>query len=245
MTPAVKDAVRSFQLDPTGFTWVDRTNAHSCRHSDYSDRAAALGILGPFEYKELPLPFESSAIVTEGEVGRYIHMISRTQKSLVFTFSLNDGRRIFELETEFENATSGRKIWWDRDAEASIMLSAKPGESVVDVLTVMEQQAIRDYLYASAGFYGDVSAASPTKRKAQKGSGCCKPLYDWHTVVLAPPKPKQEPLGGTHASPRPHDRRGHFKNYKSGKRVWFAACKVNKGKIGFIFKDYKTKEKTT
>ena len=33
--------------------------------------------------------------------------------------------------------------------------------------------------------------------------------------------------GGTHASPRPHDRRGHPRNLKSGHTVWVRDCKIN------------------
>jgi hypothetical protein len=32
---------------------------------------------------------------------------------------------------------------------------------------------------------------------------------------------------GTHASPRPHDRRGHPRHLKSGREVWVRACRIN------------------
>ena len=77
------------------------------------------------------------------------------------------------------------------------------------------------------------------KRKA-KGKGPV--IFDWHTVTVEKPKPKQEPKGGTHASPRLHDRRGHWRTYPSGKRGWVKACKVGDGGKGVVFKDYKIKE---
>lgn len=46
-------------------------------------------------------------------------------------------------------------------------------------------------------------------------------------------------LGGTHASPIEHERRGHWRTYKSGKRTWVDAVTVNKGVGGRIEKDYK------
>ena len=48
-------------------------------------------------------------------------------------------------------------------------------------------------------------------------------------TVLVPgvaPKPTTA-KGGTHASPRPHDRRGHPRNLKSGRTVWVRDCKIN------------------
>jgi hypothetical protein len=72
------------------------------------------------------------------------------------------------------------------------------------------------------------------KRK-RKGK---KPLISWHTVKIEPPSEKREHQGGTHASPRLHDRRGHWRTYKSGKRVFIKACKVGDASKGLVFKDY-------
>ena len=52
-------------------------------------------------------------------------------------------------------------------------------------------------------------------------------MFDWHTVTIAPTAAKSGHKGGTHASPRLHDRRGHWRTIKaSGKRVWVRHCKV-------------------
>ena len=48
-------------------------------------------------------------------------------------------------------------------------------------------------------------------------------------TVLVPgsaPKPATA-KGGTHASPRPHDRRGHPRNLKSGRTVWVRDCRIH------------------
>ncbi len=78
--------------------------------------------------------------------------------------------------------------------------------------------------------------------RAAKGK---KPLFDWTTVEIKSVSYKNTPLGGTHASPRQHDRRGHFRMYKSGKRVWVAQTKVGKASNGVIFHDYKIAPLTT
>jgi hypothetical protein len=64
------------------------------------------------------------------------------------------------------------------------------------------------------------------------------PLYDWTTVVIEPTKNKSESKGGTHASPRLHDRRGHLRRLRSGKNVWVKPCKVGDASKGTIFHDY-------
>ena len=75
-------------------------------------------------------------------------------------------------------------------------------------------------------------------KRAAKGKGPV--LFDWHTVEVAPPAPKNEHQGGTHASPRLHDRRGHWRTIKkTGKRVWVRNCKVGDASKGVVFKDYK------
>ena len=88
---------------------------------------------------------------------------------------------------------------------------------------------------------------APTEKKSlinqkRKAKGKGPVIFDWHTVTVEKPKPKQEPKGGTHASPRLHDRRGHWRTYPSGKRGWVKACKVGDGSKGVVFKDYKIKE---
>ena len=66
------------------------------------------------------------------------------------------------------------------------------------------------------------------------------------TVVIEPTKPKGDAQGGTHASPRWHERRGHWRTMKkTGKKVWVKNCEVGDKTIGAVFHDYKLKEKNT
>jgi len=66
------------------------------------------------------------------------------------------------------------------------------------------------------------------------------PLFEWKTVTIEPQVRQSVSLGGTHASPRLHDRRGHWRTMKkSGKRVWVRDCKVGDPSKGIIKHDYK------
>lgn len=64
------------------------------------------------------------------------------------------------------------------------------------------------------------------------------PSYDWRTVVIEPTAPRRDALGGTHASPRQHDRRGHLRRLRSGRNVWVKPCKVGDPNKGVVFHDY-------
>ena len=75
-----------------------------------------------------------------------------------------------------------------------------------------------------------------SKRRAK---GKPPALFDWHTVVIAPRPEPGPPKGGTHASPRLHDRRGHWRKHPNGKTIWVKPCKVGDATKGVIFKDYK------
>lgn len=46
-------------------------------------------------------------------------------------------------------------------------------------------------------------------------------------------------LGGSHASPRLHIRRGHIRRYQTGKTTWVKQCMVGTPELGVIEKDYR------
>lgn len=74
------------------------------------------------------------------------------------------------------------------------------------------------------------------RSRAKKGKS---PLFvTWNTIVVAPSKPHGESKGGTHASPRKHDRRGHWRQYASGKRGWVRQAVVGDAAKGLVMKDY-------
>ena len=51
-------------------------------------------------------------------------------------------------------------------------------------------------------------------------------------------QPKLSSLGGTHASPRWHIRRGHWRNLADGRRVFVRECQVGDMARGGVVKDY-------
>lgn len=81
----------------------------------------------------------------------------------------------------------------------------------------------------------EVQQTFTNRRKIAAGKA---PTYDWKTVVIGPKQPKSEHQGGTHASPRQHDRRGHLRTFKSGKSIWVKPHKVGNAALGSVFHDY-------
>lgn len=83
-----------------------------------------------------------------------------------------------------------------------------------------------------------VPSVLPTFTNRRKIAQGKVPSYEWRTVVIEPSVPRQQGKGGSHASPRQHDRRGHLRRLKSGKNVWVKACKVGDAAKGVVFHDY-------
>lgn len=86
------------------------------------------------------------------------------------------------------------------------------------------------------GYKAVVKNSHINRQRAKKGKAPL--IYDWRTVTIEPPKPKSESIGCTHASPRKHQRRGHWRNHPNGKRVWVRDCWVGDASKGIVFKDY-------
>jgi hypothetical protein len=102
-------------------------------------------------------------------------------------------------------------------------------------------QTLLGRLEAPQTAYMPVARQSFTsRRKVAQGK---KPSYDWRTVTVLPQREPSEPQGGTHASPREHDRRGHWRTLKT-KRVWVRPCKVGNPAQGKVFHDYKVPDET-
>ena len=78
------------------------------------------------------------------------------------------------------------------------------------------------------------------KRRLAKGQSAI--IFSWHTVVVDAKTAPQDGLGGTHASPRQHERRGHWRVTSSGKKVWVRNCMVGDPALGSVFHDYQVKQ---
>jgi len=78
------------------------------------------------------------------------------------------------------------------------------------------------------------------KNESRKRKGLT-PLFSYWTLELSDKQEKGLHLGGTHASPRVHLRRGHIRRLESGKHIWVNAHVVGNKENGMVHKDYRLK----
>jgi hypothetical protein len=78
------------------------------------------------------------------------------------------------------------------------------------------------------------------KARCKRGK---KPLFSYWTLEIDIPRKMVErvDLGGTHASPRVHLRKGHPREYAPGLWTWVKGHAVGNKKLGMVHKDYAIK----
>jgi hypothetical protein len=247
MTPLILEFISDIyrdndgSLDPADLMWFDA--------SDVVPETIDLSA----DVLETPLPFKYTAFVCKTivePVCKVLVMLSNnppikvdgtvchawvknpetngTVRLINFYYKIEDGQIMvtyFEIEgNKINELPSDEVSEQDRDTNRT---------------TVALIAAFLDSLNKGTNYYAPTKRANHIKR-LRHGK---VPLFDWKTVTIEPSKPKREHLGGTHASPRLHDRRGHWRYMKkSGKKVWVKDCKVGDPLKGIIFHDYKFKE---
>jgi len=77
-------------------------------------------------------------------------------------------------------------------------------------------------------------------RKLMKRDGIPE-LKDFHKLYIRKQRSTYEPRGGTHASPRAHFRRGHWRHLSEIKKTWVRWTMVGDLDLGFIDKAYVVK----
>lgn len=75
------------------------------------------------------------------------------------------------------------------------------------------------------------------KARAKRGK---QPLFSYHTLEIDPTASREAgvDMGGTHASPRVHLRRGHIRQFAPGRYCWVRESVVRGTTPGIVHKDY-------
>lgn len=225
MTPLIKELVKlvsSVDIDPTEMHWFDMTGVIK-EYIEYDQR----------KYLLHPAPYEHMMLCGRTQQGDF--MLSVFSKLSVTSSKVVTGWII--KPTGFKDI-------------GSFLIAEHNGEPKVgDVDTPIDEKdrammcGIVAMFYASLDMTVQAYVPTPHQANVSRAKRGLKPLYDWHTVVIEPSKPKQEPQGGTHASPRRHQARGHWRTYASGERGWVKECWRGDASKGTIFKDYQIKER--
>lgn len=230
MTPLIQKAV-SLSADPEKFMWFDVGDMD--RHDGNSI---------PMETM-LHLPFEKIQIVGR-DIAKNAFALALIQGKENVTVGGNSLPE--DMKFPFEMRYIEPFSYILNPIEGKLKFYRKKDQSSI---TVDELAPIMRFVAAALVKLSAPSTAyRPTPKRTfinQKRGAKGKPAlsFDWHTVEIVPPAKKNDPQGGTHASPRLHDRRGHWRMMKkTGKRVWVRHCKVGDASKGVVFKDYAVKE---
>ena len=217
MTPLIKEMVKltvNADLDPTQMNWFDVTGAIKTHFG-----------AAPKKYLLHPAPYKKMMLCGNAGEGNFMLSVTVRDKTTIV------GGWIL-------NKSGFRKL-------GAFLLAEHNGEPHAgEFLGEVTQEDVNMMCGIVAMFYAslDTKVESyvlvPHQANISRAKRGLKLLYEWRTAVIEPSKSKQEHQGGTHASPRRHQARGHWRNYKSGKRVWIKECWRGDASKGSIFKDY-------
>jgi hypothetical protein len=247
MTPLVREFASAIdpsrtEIDATEYQWFDITNSVNNYVKWVADIRNVI---------DCNMPFEKVAIV--GQVGATKAMVTAMGKNFeegiaitgivingaavegvpVLMYKVQDGELVFLTKEmlDYEKARREGKELPYPEAKPQTKSAIRCASYVAELLRTLRHEPMTGYVpVEKKGFIS-------TKRKA-KGK---PPLYDWTTVVIGPIKPRSEHKGGTHASPRQHDVRGHWVKNKHGKTFWRKPHKRGNAANGTIFHDYEVK----
>jgi hypothetical protein len=223
MTPLIKEMVKvvlDADLDPTQMQWFEVSGAIK----DYMAHAQRKHLLYPAPYKNMMLC---------GHLKQITFMLSvlTEQKTTILTGWIIKPTGYDQL---------GSFLIAEHDGEPKSGDVDKPINPAYRTMMC----SILAMFYASLDTRVQAYVPTPHKANVSRAKRGLKPLYDWRTIVIEPSQVKQKPQGGTHASPRRHQARGHWRTYQSGKRGWVRECFRGDASKGAVFKDYQIKGNT-
>jgi len=108
--------------------------------------------------------------------------------------------------------------------------------SVVPSLSMLQDWLTRLQSHACDAYEPIAKETFLNRIKIAEGK---QPSYSWRTVVVPAMLRARAINGGTHASPRLHERRGHWRKLEGGRQVWVRDCLVGNPDLGVVEKDYK------
>ena len=161
---------------------------------------------------------------------------------VLFRINYNE-TTIFEIHPKVGLSSTCRIVPYMLHICASMLL--KCNEDVEEFYRVMASD-FGDELWAYLDFcrmihdnevtFDDVEPdAKLNKMRRARGK---VPLFTYKVLTIGKPKRKSQRLGGTHASPRSHLRRGCYRTSRNGVRHWVQPCMVKGDTDGFVHKDY-------
>lgn len=237
MTPLITRAVAFFPDIAADYKWFDVADVDNGRMTAHTEN---------MHWIRQPLPFEKCAIagidmdgqtyavlISQEQDGKWLIKAANTLKE--YDNRLGQVDPVFRIDPLEEDISDGITIFFEdkRVYKNKTNLAIEVSTISIVAIATFLRNLNNEKIFTA---YTPIPSKNHTKRLRQKKL----PMFDWHTVVLEPRSTKSEYLGGTHASPRLHDVRGHWV-VRGNKRFWRKPHKRGDASKGVIFHDYKLK----
>ena len=235
MTPLITKTVRFFPDIAADYKWFDVADIDNGLNTVHEEN---------MYWIKQPLPFSKCAIagidmdgqtyavlVSQEPDGKWLIRAANTLKEHNNLIGQIDP--VFRIDPMEEDVSDGITIFFEDERVYKNKTSLAIETSTISIVVIatflrnLNKQTI-------ATVYTPIPSKNHAKRLRQKKL----PLFDWHTVVIEPRKQKNEALGGTHATPRLHEVRGHWVT-RNNKRFWRKPHKRGDATKGIVFRDYK------
>lgn len=257
MNPNVATIIQKAPFSPMKHVWFDLSDENNLksRMESWLNKRKVSEAISDHVAKDIPVPFDNMALILpvglrefdgDSNTKRWVLTVDKMDDSLFFCFWIGSYKKPV-MEVIFKN---------------KLLASPEKVEVLNQFADAMQKKGLKatDSLMMMMKFSLPIFAAvcyAPTKHLLANEAYRCKPnpsnanrirrgkrpLFEWETVLVkSTVMDNKTSLGGTHASPKPHDRRGHQRRYKNGKVVYVRSCTINKDKIkdqGFIHHDYR------
>jgi hypothetical protein len=272
MTPNVLDMMKHKfdERTPMDYTWIDLGEFESMVDSEYERVADNLGLSNIFtsDPSEVVLPFERMGLArvskaldkggallgttierNEGSIVAYL----RSKNGDVGAIRNEGGTYGLLVNPKFGTLESFVKQLRTHVTQVGaprsyISEEMPPHEYLYTIWGSMINHQYVEYMRRVMDADRPVKAYAPldTKpasnaKRIRKGK---RPIFEWKVIDVTAKVEDAEPTTshGTHASPRRHKRRGHYRHYMDGRKVWIKEMMVGRIEFGYIHHSYEAKE---
>jgi len=254
MTPNIMHAVKDVYTegDPMDYTWVDLGEFDHMIDAKYDEVMNAIPDLFASDPADLMLPFEQMGMVRlpNKKVTPLSITIERTGGELIVRLRgrggdcgaiRSTGKEHFVSMPPNETAESFIQTMQDKGLECSTE-GLTPERYVFQIWSSMVSHLYAEYMrramdmHEKTRVYKPIASPSNSKR-IRKGK---QPLFEWKVIDVTA-KPEDHDIvatGNGRNSPRQHKRRGHFRQYRDGRRSWIPEALVGKIEFGYIYHSY-------
>lgn len=173
-------------------------------------------------------PFDRCALVfSDADNNKGLLLAAQRNGATVLTSWLLGERRVLRAGHMAQYCVVDGQVYMDGG-----MVAFQSPEVAIAIEFLRRMRAAGTHAY-------DRSIPDTATNRRKLSDGKPPSTYAWRTVVVAPTPARKPSAGGTHASPRLHERRGHWRHLHSGDAVWVRPCLVGSPERGVVEKDYR------